>query len=528
MPSTDTVSPPPPKSGLLLPVAYLALAALVTAPLLSTWLPVLIDYPNHLARSWLMAQAEMGNTSAHYAVRWQWVPNLAMELFVPTLIRWFGLEAASQLFVAMTLLLPVAGTALIHRALFGRVGWWPLAGFLFVYNSVLQWGFMNFLFGMGVALILFGAWLATRDWRMPLRLALFALAAVGLFLLHLVAFGIYGLLVGAHAAGNWLREGEHTAPKLLRDGMDLGQFLPALSLWAATSTAGGPTHTEYGTLTDKLYAFTAPMGFSVLGPILGFASFTLAYLAWRARWLRFAPAMGLPILVLLLAGLAMPNWAMGSWQADIRIPAILPFLLIGASQPAIGRRACLCVAALAMGLLGVRVHALAVTWADLDRQFSEFRAAIHAVPRGARLLVVQPAKADTLPIPGISGVTANHWNMDYAHMAALAIIDRDLFIPFLFTGWTTIVPAGPTPKAFNTVGGPISAENLADALDPSRAAQLKNVRGVLGEKPYWADWPRMFDYALWIDFGASPPQVPAQLEAIHKGSFFRLYRINPG
>ena len=527
MPLTDTVSAPPPQSRFLLPVAYLALAALVTTPLFWTPIPVLIDYPNHLARSWLMAQAEMGNASAHYAVRWQWVPNLAMELFVPTLIRWFGLETASRLFVAATILLPVAGTALIHRALFGRVGWWPLAAFLFVYNSVLQWGFMNFLFGMGVALILFGAWLATRAWRMPFRLVLFALAAIGLFLLHLVAFGIYGLLIGAHAAGNWLREGEHSAPKLLRDGMDLGQFLPALLLWAATSTAGGPTHTEYGTLTDKLYAFTAPMGFGVVGPILGFTCFPLAYLAWRARWLRFSPAIGVPVLVLLLAGLAMPNWAMGSWQADIRIPATLPFLLIGASQPAIGRRVGLSVAALAIGLLGVRVQALAVTWADLDRQFSEFRAAIHEVPRGARLLVVQPEKSGTRPIPGMSGLIANHWNMDYAHMAALAVIERDLFIPYLFTGWTTIVPAGPAPKAFNTVGGPISSENLADALDPGRAAILRNIDSVLGEKPYWADWPRMFDYALWIDFGTPAPQVPAQMEAIHKGSFFRLYRIIP-
>src|SRR6185437_2996537 len=51
----------------------------------------------------------------------------------------------------------------------------PLASLLFVYNAALYWGFLNCLFGMGIGLLLFAAWIATRSWSNAVRLPLFAL-----------------------------------------------------------------------------------------------------------------------------------------------------------------------------------------------------------------------------------------------------------------------------------------------------------------------------------------------------------------
>src|SRR3979411_2526765 len=62
-------------------IAAAALLALFSVPIFSTVLPPLFDYPNHLARFWILASG--GN--AFYAVHWAPLPNLAGDLIVPLL-----------------------------------------------------------------------------------------------------------------------------------------------------------------------------------------------------------------------------------------------------------------------------------------------------------------------------------------------------------------------------------------------------------------------------------------------------------
>ena len=514
------------RSGAIVAFIYLGLAAVVLWPLQAATVPVLMDYPNHLARAWLMS-GDNAASGTNYVVHWLLIPNLALELMIPFLGRWMAVEQAGRVFIAMAMLLPVLGTITLRRALWGRVGLWPLASFLFVYNAVLQWGFLNFLFALGVAILLFSAWIGSARWAIGWRLLIFAPCAAGLFVLHLFAFGIYGLLVGAYEIGIWLRRGDwswRTSGAVMLAGM---QFLPAIMLWLLSAGAGGPRYTAYGDLSDKLYGFSAPMGFGILGPLLGFTCFPLAYLAWRARALRVKADMAGPILVLLLVAMAMPNWLMGSWQADIRIPVVFPFILIAASQPAVGRKLSIGITALAMLVLGARVWALQASWADTDRQFSEFRAAARIIPRGVRLLVVQSEQTGTRPVPGITPLLASHWNAEYIHMPMLAIIDRDAFVPYLFTGWTTIRPAARHDGHWISQGMPVTETQLRDALEPEHAQKLEALRGLTSERPYWGDWPKKFDFVLWIDFGQKPSTLRIPLQLMHAGSFFRLYRVIP-
>ena len=76
----------------MLPVwgAFAVLLALVSAPVLSTVLPPLVDYPNHLARMRLIAEGG----DRFYAVRWAPLPDLAADLIVPALARTMPLEWA--------------------------------------------------------------------------------------------------------------------------------------------------------------------------------------------------------------------------------------------------------------------------------------------------------------------------------------------------------------------------------------------------------------------------------------------------
>jgi hypothetical protein len=180
-------------------LAYVFFVSLTLSPLLWASIPPLADYPNHLARMWILVhRSEIPELASNYFIHWRLVPNLAMDLVVPTLAKITTVETAGRLFIALTMLTLIGGTVALHRALHGRVGLWPLCSLLFIYNAALYYGFLNFLFGAGLFLWAFSGWIATRQWKTAPRMTVFSVVAGLLLILHLFAFGLYGLSVAAY------------------------------------------------------------------------------------------------------------------------------------------------------------------------------------------------------------------------------------------------------------------------------------------------------------------------------------------
>lgn len=506
-----------------LAAAYLLLIGLTLSPLLSAQIPALVDYPNHLARMWVLLHGgDIPALAANYVAQWRLVPDLAIDLVVPPLAHLIGIEPAGRVFIALTMLMPLAGTIALHRVLHGRVGLWPLVSLLFVYNAVLYWGFLNCLFGMGVALLLFAAWIATRTWPSALRTLLFAATASGLFCLHLFAFGFYGLIIASYEAGNMWRArpwSKASFAALCRAGL---QFVPGLLMWWASLGNGGPSLTLYGSLSLKTYAAMAPFTFGAM-PLLFdqllLASCAAFWLASRiALSLRIAPDMRAPLVATLAAALLMPHWLSGSALADIRLPVVLPFLLIAGSRlDAPKPRLIVPFALAALASLALRVWTVNQSWRDYDAQFAEFRAADRVIAPGSRLLVVAARLPESESyFSRLPRTLAKKADENFAHMAAFAIIDRSAFIPYLFTGWTTVEPSGRNRGLFVNSGSPLAPDVLAAGETTS---------DILGEPPYWGDWRRHYDYLLWIGFGASAPPSDPALEPVARGSFFIIDRI---
>src|SRR5689334_14531454 len=140
-------------------LVFTALLVLAAMPVLPSTILPLLDYPNHLARMYVLAHLpESATLQTYYAIDWHALPNLAMDATVPFLSRIVPLVWAGKIFVLATFLLLAGGTALLHRALFGRWTLWPCLAFLLLYNRVLLWGFLNYLFGVGLALCAFASW----------------------------------------------------------------------------------------------------------------------------------------------------------------------------------------------------------------------------------------------------------------------------------------------------------------------------------------------------------------------------------
>ena len=163
-------------SGPWLCAVYALALALLAWPIVQVGNPLLTDYPNHLAR---LHVAEALDHSPILARFWFHQPGLYPYLPFDLLVRLtsqvIGPEPAGRVFIVLALVMPSIGTMALAKALHGRIGLWPLASALFAYNLLLSWGLVTFLFSLGLALLVFVAWIITERWTWPRRLALFAM-----------------------------------------------------------------------------------------------------------------------------------------------------------------------------------------------------------------------------------------------------------------------------------------------------------------------------------------------------------------
>ena len=412
--------------------------------------PPLFDYPNHLARMHIIAHlADHPALQRFYALVWRPVPNLAMDLAVPPLARIIPLAWAGKAFILATFLLIAGGTAALHRVLFARWSAWPCLAFLLLYNRILLWGFLNFLFGVGLALAALALWIALG--RRPLRLPIAALLALALYLAHLFALGAYAVLLGGYEIGRLWREGRLTSRAGLGElAASAAQFLlPAVLLWTSTAASGGAGPLLYSHVARKFDLF-----FNILDNYdrpFDIATFVLLgglFLAGAARRkIAFSRAMVLPLLLLLATQLAMPNRAFGGTGVDHRMPIVLALVLVAASRPV--RLPAALGAGLALLFL-VRLVIVAAHWQAADRAYAPLVAALGALPEGTRLAVALPP--DSVHIGTFPPIT---------HLASLAVIAADAFVPTLFHS------AGQQPLRFRP-----RYQALADAASPEAIWQV--------------------------------------------------------
>src|SRR2546425_12269176 len=229
---------------------FVTLAAIGSIPILLYPWPPLADYMNHLARMRVIVAIDSDPDLARfYQVQWQLIPNLMMDLIVPSLQRVMNIYLAGQTYTIMSFVLILSGTLALNRQLYGHWSVLPLIAFPLLYNNVFLVGTMNYLFGIGLSLWALATWVALRERAMVLRLAVSTLFVLALFFCHLFAVGVYGLgllafelqrLVALRGRKPLGLPSEHPAPRQLPAWVDFVAsgipFLPVVPLLLMSPT----------------------------------------------------------------------------------------------------------------------------------------------------------------------------------------------------------------------------------------------------------------------------------------------------
>jgi len=471
------------------------LSAALLAPLLIADVPPVLDYPNHLARFVLLAAGPNDPVLGHlFTPHWSIIPNLAVDMIGPPLVHLLPVHIAGRCLLGGILLLNLAGVLALHRALFKRRSFWPLASGLVAYNSGFLLGFLNWEISSGLAMLFAAAWLTWRERRPVTTIVVAAAASVILFFCHLMGLVFFLVLIGS---------------------AEMNAMWMVLSI--LTALHDQPVATHWMNLHDKLVQTGSPF-INYLFP-LDVTTAVLVYggiaLGIAFGWLVVAPCAMLAVAVSAILYAVLPFDLMSASFLDTRIAIMLGFLLFAAVD--LGHLPWLTRGVVAAGLavlFAVRMAVVAEVWTEQRRDLADLRAVIAAVPPGA-LVYMTNVPQEEAPAYWNAGPRSrrlsNTLRMEF-HMPALLLIERGAFWPILFA---------------NPAQQPISLRPAYATL-AHKAHDIPSHAALVSHPDRGSAALRDFDFVLMLEAGADsdlPAFVPRCLALMSRTDFAALFRV---
>jgi len=493
-------------------LALLIAAAL--APVLLVRIPAMVDYPNHLARMYLIS----AGGSPYYRVEWALYPNLAMDLIVPRLGRLIGVETAMRVFLLASQVLVVTGAMAIEYAVKRRVALAGFAAVMVLYCMPFAWGFLNYEMAQGLALWGIAVMLAldARPW--PLRLAVHTLFVAALFAAHFFALGIYGVVLGLHELWRtWQRRASvgATALRLLLLAAPTAAVLALMALTGgAIGKATTPWHWHLGYKPLWLIGIMNGYSLTLAGASLALLIGGVTLAAKRGAF-SFALEGAWMTGGFTLLYLAVPAQLLDASFVDLRVPVAAALVLPAFLELKLPSRRWLLASLAGVSLITLANLAVVYTvWLSYRADYAAMIASFGNIGTGARLLVAASGEGDDPPLRDLT-------EYPIYHAPTLAVHYADAFVPNLFTG------AGKQPlRARAKVarldiveGGPFPLRLLVAIADGKPPA---------GTPAFVRTWPRDFD-DLYVLGPQRPNPLPALLQEVTRSRRFVLYKIRrPG
>lgn len=490
------------------------LSVILLAPLLIADVPPILDYPNHLARFVLLAAGpDDPILGPLFTPQWSIIPNLASDIVGPPLLHLLPVHVAGRCLLGGILLLNLAGVLALHRALFGRVSYWPLASGLAAYNSNFMLGFLNGQIGIGLAMIFAAGWITWRDQRPVATVVAATVASVLLFFCHLVGVAFFLVLIGSSEIYALRRY------RTIRSV--LWALLPVLAapllLSFMTTLRDAPAAMQWMNPQEKLIQLASPF-INYSFPLDMFTAALLyggVALGIAFRWLALAPRAAMAVAALAVLYPLLPFDLMSAAFVDTRVAVMLGFLLFAATEPApLPPQIRPIFAAGLIGLFAVRMGMVADVWLEHRRDLADLRSVIASVPAGALVYVTNvpqeeaPAYWDAGPR---SRRLSNLLRADY-HLPALLLIERRAFWPILFA---------------NPAQQPISLRPRYDRL-AREAHDIPPHATLVTDPDRGTAVLDKFDFVLMLEAGADHNPdgfVPRCLALLSRTDFAALYRV---
>lgn len=408
---------------------FAVIVALVLLPFAVVNIPPLVDFPNHLARCAVLAQ--LGSQPAlrdMYEPRNALLPNLAMDAVVVPLAHLMSVTMAGKVFCGLVLLVMFSGALVLSYAVTRKITLWSFASALFLFNHIFTFGFVNYLFGVGVLLWGMALWVFLRDKPLALRLGVGISLALLLFFSHLVALFLFGCALTGFEVARWWDTPERDRKSLWNSAIQVGSLfvLPAVLLLRS------PTHSEASeyhasSLGDKLDTLIGILRINgnrvdqIFTFIVGGSIIAL----FVTKTLKLEPKMRLALAAVASAFLLLPESFATCGCVDVRIPVVIIFLLAAGTilSAPVTKVAKFAVMAL-IGAFFLRSGQVYRDWSIARHQTDQVLADLSQLPEKSTVFLAADREAKIFNESG--------WEPPLVHLPVAAMLTKPLFFPQLF------------------------------------------------------------------------------------------------
>jgi hypothetical protein len=496
-----------PRSMVLKSMVGMTLVLGAALPALLVDIPAMLDYPNLLARMYLRVNSGTPSENPFYQMNGALYPNLAMDILVPPIARFAGVELTTKLFYVLSNLLLVTGSMAIEYRVKGKVMVSIFTSMMFLYCLPFTWGFLNFQFGLGLALWGIVAWLSFENRQWLLRALVHSIVVFALFLAHFFALGIYGASIGLYELWRFFAKRSGLEVTLVTFFTMTAPVIIVLSLMVAV---GGPipigwTFTGWS-WDGKLLAFWN----LISGYNLALSS-TSIVLLWLLLIIDKRHLSITAVGVWILLGftglfLVMPSWLFGVAFVDVRVLAAGGFIVpafISVTSKQAARRLALLVSVIAF----TNAAHVSYVWLSYRDSYSSMKSSFALLEKESLVLVgsSRGSLMDLMEAPIYHGPT-------------LAVHYADALVSSLF-----LVPGVDLRPEFRHLDG---RQTVHGVPPPIPIELLEAVaRNRLPNAPHFLrNWQLEFDYVYLV--GAHIPNPMSDLlEEIAARERFTLYRV---
>jgi len=490
------------------------LTVLAILPVLLVEIPAMNDYPGHLARMYLLAAIGTPKQNPYYYFYLPFIyPNLAMDLVVPFFSRLVDVAVATKAFLILSQILVVSGAIVLEMAVKGRHEFAGFVGAAVLYSLPFAWGFLNFEFGVGLALWGLAAWFVLEKKQLIKRFAAHLFFCICLFVSHLVAFGLYGATLFFYELWRTLqanRDWKKNAVSLLI------LTSPAVTIFAYFVTfsgvdGGGAIEWDlFPTFLSLLHGMNGFNAFLSVSNIFGLIA--VPFFMCRVGCLSILPqgkwiALGLLILILILP-FRLFGGDLPSLRVAIGALLIFPAFLVSV-QP---NQLCRFVPRLGLSFIAlVNAGHIGNRWLAAQPEISALEQSFKHIERGAFVLAghinFKDDRFDKNTMPIMSATS-------------LATYYSTAFVPTFST-----IP-GQQPLQVCPALKTLALERTKDYW-PVAFSTLAAVAGgdVTSDTPaHVRDWIHDYDYLYLLGPPGQNP-MPSRLAELTTHSSFTLYRI---
>lgn len=448
----------------------------------------LLDYPNHLARNFVLFH--LHDPQYHFAewfrADWGLYPYVGMDILIVNLQRWFSIETSGRIFVSLCVIsLPLS---ILWFLRWVNRGHDLLAFFaLFVsYDMFLLQGFLNFKLSLAACFFICGLWFWYWEAVSPLRWIILLFATTATYFIHLIGFAITGMILFLYLVFSRSHIKAYVQLVLL--------FFPGCVLFLL-SRPGLEKNSElqFRYFHEKLLsAVVVPLhGFSY-----GFDNFAMLVLAvclviacWRNPEFKWNGAWPFVLPSLFAIYWLLPlSWGQ-TFDIDIRLlPALLILLLASAR---VGRRQKYLVWAALLLFAGRLVNVTAYFRGSQELLTSMTRSFDYIEPGAKILPIVESAEDDDQLL------------RPYAHYWSYAVIQKGAFSPYLFD------IKGQTP--------------LRATIEPYAPDDFWDLE--YKDDPEWKDIQDTYDYVWVYQVPRFFPELDKIADVVYESGLLRLYKI---